>query len=71
MLRDNPALFRRSVEAEKINLEKLGFSADRIDKRKLSYVRGYIWRNYRIRVKPPMDYIILCMLLDTACLASK
>ena len=66
ILRTDPALFRRSVEAEKISLDKLGFSAERTDARKLSYVRGYIWRNYRIRIKPPLDYVILCMLMDIA-----
>lgn len=60
----DPALFRRSVEAEKISLERMGYNAERTDARKMSYVRGYIWRNYRIRIKPPLDYIIWCMVAD-------
>jgi len=60
----NPSLFRLSMEAEKIDLDKLGWSAERTDKRKLSYVRGYIWRSYKIRIKPPLDFIILCMIMD-------
>lgn len=65
----NPILFHQSVEAKPIDFDKLGWSAERTDKRQLSYIRGYIWRNYKIRVKPPLDYIILCMILDTIRIA--
>ncbi|GAG06107.1 unnamed protein product, partial [marine sediment metagenome] len=36
----------------------------RSDKLILSYVRGYIYRNYGIRIKPPLDWIIFCMIND-------
>ena len=57
-------LFAKSVNAEKIDLAKLGWTECRDDKLILSYIRGYIWRNYRIRIKPPLDWVIFCMLDD-------
>lgn len=58
------SLFAKSVHAEKIDLAKLGWSECRDDKLILSYIRGYIWRNYKIRIKPPLDWVIFCMLDD-------
>ena len=59
-----PTLFKKAIDAEPINLAKLGWSECRDDKHIFSYIRGYIWRNYKIRIKPPLDFIILCMLDD-------
>lgn len=62
--RINLKIFRNSINAEKMDLAKLGWNKTQTDQRKLSYIRGYIYRNYRIRIKDPLDYIILCMILD-------
>lgn len=58
------SLFKEMVEAEHVDLGKLGFTECRNVDKCLSYVRGYVWRNYKIRIKPPLDDIILAMLLD-------
>ena len=55
-------LFQRAVYAEDIDLAKLGWTECRDDKLIMSYIRGYIWRNYKVRIKPPLDWIIFCML---------
>ena len=62
---------RGSIYAEKIDLAKLGWNKVQTDQKKLSYIRGYIYRNYRIRIKDPLDYIILCMILDALVVSKK
>jgi hypothetical protein len=57
-------LFKMGVDAEDIDLAKIGWTEFRDDKQTLSYIRGYVWRNYKVRVKPPMDTIIFYMLDD-------
>lgn len=65
MKRIDPITLRKSIEGEKIDLNKLGWSDERTDSRKLSYVRGYIWRKYSLRIKAPLDVIILFMIIDS------
>jgi len=60
----NPTLFKKSVDSAPLNLDKLGWTAYQPDQKSLSYIRGYIWRNYKVRIKHPLDWIILCMLND-------
>jgi len=62
---DDMKLFKKSIDAEKIDLAKLGWTEARNDKLILSYVRGYIYRNYGIRIKPPLDWIIFCMINES------
>lgn len=57
-------LFSNAVNVEKIDLGKIGWTKDCSDKLIFSYIRGYIWRNYRIRIKKPLDFIIHCMICD-------
>ncbi len=59
---DDVKLFKKSINAERIDLAKLGWTESRTDKLILSYVRGYVYRNYGIRIKPPLDWIIFCMI---------
>lgn len=59
---DDVKLFKQSIDAEKIDLARLGWTENRSDKSILSYVRGYIRRNYKIGIKPPLDWIIFCMI---------
>ena len=54
----------QSMKGERISLDNLGYSAERIDRRKLSYIRGYIHRKYGYRINPPLDAIILFMVYD-------
>lgn len=61
---DERTMLRKAVDAETIDLAKLGWTESRDDKQIFSYIRGYIWRNYKVRIKPPLDFIILCMLDD-------
>lgn len=61
---DDMKLFKKSIDAEKVDLAKLGWTEARSDKLILSYVRGYIYRNYGVRIKPPLDWIIFCMIND-------
>lgn len=62
-------LFAQAVHAEDIDLAKLGWTENKDDKLIMSYIRGYIWRNYKVRIKPPLDWIIFCML--DGCLAQE
>ena len=61
----NHKIVRSSIYAKKIDLAKIGWNKVQTDQKKLSYIRGYIFRNYGIRIKAPLDYIILCMILDS------
>lgn len=54
-------LIINSINAENIDLKKIMNFNIKIS---LSYVRGYIWRNYRIKIKHPLDEIILYMIHD-------
>lgn len=58
------SLFRKAVYAKPIDLAKLGWTENRDDTQIFSYIRGYIWRSYGVRIKPPLDFIINCMLDD-------
>ena len=53
---------RNVLDAEKLKLAKLGWTEAKRDKEILSYVRGYIWRTFGIRIKEPIDWIILFMI---------
>jgi len=57
-------IFKKSIDAESIDLAKIGWTENKHDKESLSYIRGYIWRNYKVRIKEPLDWIILCMIQD-------
>jgi len=59
---DDIKLFKKSIDAERIDLAKIGWTEACPDKKILSYIRGYIWRNYGIRIKHPLDWIIFCMI---------
>jgi len=59
---DDIKLFKKSIDAEGIDLAKLGWIESRNTKSILSYVRGYVWRNYGIRIKSPLDWIIFSMI---------
>ena len=61
---DDVTLFKKSIDAERVDLAKLGWTESRNTKSILSYVRGYIWRSYGIRIKPPLDWIIFAMIND-------
>lgn len=61
---DDVSLFKKSINAEEIDLAKLGWTESRKDKKILSYVRGYVWRNYGIRIKKPLDWVIFYMIND-------
>jgi len=69
--RIDPKIVRQSLEGERISLDNLGYSDDRVDSRKLSYVRGYIHRKYGYRVNPPLDAIIVFMLFDAISEATR
>lgn len=58
-------MFKRSILAEKLDLDKLGWSECKNDKQILSYIRGYVWRNYKVRIKPPLDWIMFCLIDDS------
>lgn len=53
---------RKVLDAETINLDKLGWTEAKNDKEIFSYVRGYIWRNFGIRIKEPLDWAIWFMI---------
>lgn len=57
-------LFKKGVNAQKIDLAKIGWTESKDDNKIFSYIRGYIWRNYGVRIKPPLDFVICCMLDD-------
>ncbi len=59
-----PSLFKKAVNAEAIDLSKLGWIKHKDDKQIFSYIRGYVWRNYNIRIKQPLDLIMFFMLDD-------
>jgi len=65
----NNEVFAKALYAEDIDLAKLGWTECKDDKVIMSYIRGYIWRSYKVRIKPPLDWIIFCMLDD--CLAQE
>ena len=51
------------INAEKFDLDKIGWtSADGNDEKYYSYIRGYFWRNFKVRIKPPLDEIIFCVI---------
>ena len=56
-------LIRRSIEAEPINFMRLAHKVKNEEDLK-SYVRGYVKRNYNVKIEPPLDYIIAYMLMD-------
>lgn len=61
----NVRIFKQSVESERIDLDKLGWSESRNDKQIMSYVRGWFWRTYKIRIEPPLDFMIHCFVIDS------
>jgi len=61
---EDVTLFKKSIDAERIDLAKLGWTESRKSELILSYVRGYVWRSYGIRIRHPLDWIIFCMIND-------
>ena len=57
-------LFKQGMEVEDIDLNKLGCHENRTQEQIESYVRGYFWRGYRIRIKPPLDRILWMAMHD-------
>lgn len=55
-------VFLRSLNAEKLDLNKLGWSECRNDNEIYSYIRGYILRNFKLKIKNPLDLIIHFMI---------
>ncbi len=55
-------LFKKALEAEDIDLAKLGWTEAKDDKEIFSYIRGFVWRSYGIRIKEPLDFVIKVML---------
>jgi len=48
--------------AEKFNLAKFGYTEDRNDDEIFSYLRGYVWRIFRIRIKQPIDEVLFWLI---------
>ncbi len=55
---------KKAIDAAPIDLAKLGWTEFRDDKHIFSYIRGYIWKNYGVRIKPPLDFIVYCIIID-------
>jgi len=62
---DYSTLLRKSLDAKNIDLGKIGWTESQPDKKIFSYIRGYIWRNFGIRIKEPMDWIIYFMITES------
>ena len=62
---DYSQLLRKTLDAETIDLGKIGWTESQPDKKIFSYIRGYIWRNFGIRIKEPMDWIIYFMITES------
>ena len=63
-LAEKQTILRKALDNEDIDLNKLGWKEARNDDDIFSYIRGYIWRSYGIRIKPPLDLIICLMVND-------
>jgi len=66
-----PSIFKQSVYSERVDLDKLGWTDCKNDKQLMSYVRGWFWRTYKIRIESPLDFMIHCFVLDALSEARK
>lgn len=59
---------QRSFATENVKFE-LDKTETHSDKKNLSYIRGFVWRKYGIRIKFPLDAIILFTVQDAKNIA--
>ena len=60
---------QRSFATEHIKFDLVKTEGAKSDKKILSYLRGFIWRKYGIRIKFPLDAILLFTIQDAKNIA--